>query len=162
MFHSFDFNFKWIPEEAENSVMEKISVLSGTMCINPGRMIMIHFFQKKRRSIWSRSYWEYHKASTRIKGGFSVYGTCLQSRGDVSAGFEGIRPCKSDISSICSFAAAVEGKNNHSKRHSVSFSDEIVVYYISYEDRKSQWMQMALDRYRFQRRIKELERLFCN
>lgn len=81
---------------------------------------------------------------------------------NVSVAGEGDRPCKSDMSSICSSAVAVEENNNRSKRHSVSFSDEIVVYSIPNKDRKSQWMQMALDRNRFQRRISEFERLFCN
>lgn len=63
MFHAFDFNFRWIPEKAVNSVMEKISVLTrddvdsvvvyqrivldlAGQCINPGWMIMIHFFSE--------------------------------------------------------------------------------------------------------------------
>lgn len=35
----------------------------------------------------------------------------------------------------------------------VTFSDKKTIIYIPYEDRKGEWMTMALDRYRFQRRI---------
>ena len=67
--------------------------------------------------------------------------------------------CGDDMLSVCQYAATVKGKNSGARGSFVSFSDEIVIYSIPDEDGKSQWMEMALDRYRFQRRIKEFEKL---
>ena len=61
MLHAFDFKFSWLPEGAVDSVVEKIDVLIrddvasmltyqmivldlATDCVNPGRMMMVHFF----------------------------------------------------------------------------------------------------------------------
>ena len=62
---------------------------------------------------------------------------------------------------VCPSAATVEGNKRGARGRSVTFSDQIVIYPIPYEDLKSLWMEMAVDRHRFQRRIKEFERLFC-
>lgn len=39
------------------------------------------------------------------------------------------------------------------KNKTVHFSEKLTVIPIPYEDRKGEWMAMALDRYRFKRRI---------
>ena len=61
MLHAFDFKFSWFPENTVDSVVEKIDVLVrddvasmltyqmivldlATDCVNPGRMMMVHFF----------------------------------------------------------------------------------------------------------------------
>ena len=44
----------------------------------------------------------------------------------------------------------------------LTFSSEVVIYPVPYEDRKSQWMEMALDRYRLERRDREFEFFFLN
>lgn len=63
MFHMVDFNFKWIPQDIPESLMEKMNVLMrddvdnvllyrrivldlAAQCINPGRMVMIHLFSE--------------------------------------------------------------------------------------------------------------------
>lgn len=70
------------------------------------------------------------------------------------------KSCGDDMLGVCQSAAIVEGKNCGARGRSVNFSDKIVVYSIPYEDRRSPWMEMTVDRYRFERRIKEFERLF--
>ena len=63
MLHAFDFKFSWLPEGAVDSVVEKIDALTredvssmvtyqmivldlAADCVNPGRMMMIHFFSE--------------------------------------------------------------------------------------------------------------------
>ena len=63
MLHAFDFKFSWFPEYTVDSVVEKIDVLVrddvasmltyqmivldlATDCVNPGRMMMVHFFSE--------------------------------------------------------------------------------------------------------------------
>ena len=63
MLHAFDFKFSWLPEGAVDSVVEYIDVLVrddvasmltyqmivldlATDCVNPGRMMMVHFFSE--------------------------------------------------------------------------------------------------------------------
>ena len=63
MLHAFDFKFSWFSEGAVDSVVEKIDVLVrddvasmltyqmivldlATDCVNPGRMMMVHFFSE--------------------------------------------------------------------------------------------------------------------
>lgn len=45
------------------------------------------------------------------------------------------------------------------KKKSVQFSDRITVILIPYEERKGEWMTMALDRYRFKRRIENMSNI---
>lgn len=45
------------------------------------------------------------------------------------------------------------------KKKSVQFSDRITVILIPYEKRKGEWMTMALDRYRFKRRIENMSNI---
>ena len=69
MLHAFDFIFSWFPEDTVDSVVEKIDVLVrddvasmltyqmivldlATDCVNPGRMMMVHFFSESERNIW--------------------------------------------------------------------------------------------------------------
>ena len=63
MLHAFDFKFSWLPEGAVDSVMDKIDALTredvsnmvtyqmivldlAADCVNPGRMMVIHFFSE--------------------------------------------------------------------------------------------------------------------
>ena len=63
MLHAFDFKFSWLPDGAIDSVVEKIDVLVredvtsmltlqmivldlAADCVNPGRMMMVHFFSE--------------------------------------------------------------------------------------------------------------------
>ena len=57
---------------------------------------------------------------------------------------------------------AVRGKSNRGKRNFVTFNPEIVVHLIPYEDRSSEWMQYAIDRAHFRRRIQLFEELFTS
>lgn len=45
------------------------------------------------------------------------------------------------------------------KRKNVNFSNKTTVILISYEERKGEWMAMALDRYRFKRRIENVSNI---
>ena len=73
----------------------------------------------------------------------------------ISAANEGNKSRGNDLFGVRSSADTVKGGNKCSKGRSVNFSDQVVVYSIPYEVRKSPWMEMALDRYRFERRIRE-------
>ena len=57
---------------------------------------------------------------------------------------------------------AGRGKGNGGKRNYVTFNPELTLHLISYEDRSSEWMQYAIDRAHFQRRIQLFEELFTS
>ena len=57
---------------------------------------------------------------------------------------------------------AGRGKGNGGKRNYVTFNPELTLHLISYEDRSSEWMQYAIDRAHFRRRIQLFEELFTS
>ena len=61
---------------------------------------------------------------------------------------------------ICPSTLTVRGDGERRKRSVVTFNPEIVVHLIPYEDRSSQWIQCAIDRAHFQRRVQLFEELF--
>lgn len=85
----------------------------------------------------------------------------LGEREIVSAFSEGSRSHQDHMLDICSSAVAFKGEVNCGKQRSVTFSSEIKVYLIPYEDRRSEWMQIAADRFRFERRVRQFKELFC-
>ena len=149
MFHAFDFNFRWIPgglekvdvlmlNDVENvTVSEDCGGFSGSVfqsgengdhsCIfGSGQGT---FSEEIVRNITKR---------VQESGVDSVAAEFIYTaRKKISGVNEGDNACGDDMLSICQSAATVKGKNNRSKRHFVSFSDEIVVYSIPDEDRKS-------------------------
>ena len=54
----------------------------------------------------------------------------------------------------------VRGDRDRRKRNFVTFNPEVTIHLIPYEDRSSQWMQCAIDRAHFQRRVQLFEELF--
>ena len=54
----------------------------------------------------------------------------------------------------------VRGDGDRRKRNFVTFNPEVTIHLIPYEDRSSQWMQCAIDRAHFQRRVQLFEELF--
>ena len=73
---------------------------------------------------------------------------------------KGDRTRKSNMSGICSPTATDQAKSGDRKRNSVTFNSEVTIHLIPYEDRKREWMQRAIDRCHFQRRIQLFEELF--
>ena len=63
------------------------------------------------------------------------------------------RARKDDMSGVCSHTTADQRKSEHPKRNSVTFNPEVTVH----EDWKSEWIQRAIDRCHFQRRIQLFE-----
>ena len=70
------------------------------------------------------------------------------------------RPRQRAVLDICPSPTAMRGDCERGKRNFVTFNPEIVVHLIPYEDRSSPWMQCAIDRAHFQRRIRLFEELF--
>ncbi|QZW33551.1 MPPV-241 MyD116-like domain protein [Magpiepox virus 2] len=75
--------------------------------------------------------------------------------------------CRSDDPyNLFTFTAPVN-KECHStdvvKKSIVTFSETIIEYHVPYEDRKGPWEEIARDRYRFEKRIKETAEIieFC-
>ena len=79
---------------------------------------------------------------------------------NVSKVDQGDRPRQSNMSGICLSTATEQSKSGDRKRNSVTFDSEVTIHLIPYEDRKSEWMQRAIDRCHFQRRIQLFEELF--
>ena len=55
---------------------------------------------------------------------------------------------------------AVRGNSHRGKRNFVTFNPDVTIHLVPYEDRSSQWMQCAIDRAHFQRRVQLFEELF--
>ena len=79
---------------------------------------------------------------------------------EVSETNNGDRPHKWNMSHICSSTLAREREGDCRKRNNVTFNPEVTVHLTPYEDRKSEWVQAAIDRCHFQRRIQLFEELF--
>ena len=52
---------------------------------------------------------------------------------------------------------AVRGNSNRGERNFVTFNPEVTIHLIPYEDRSSEWMQCAINRAHFQRRVQLFE-----
>ena len=61
---------------------------------------------------------------------------------------------------ICPSPAAMRGDGERRKRSVVTFNPEVTIHLIPYEDRSSPWIQCAMDRAHFQRRVHLFEELF--
>ena len=86
----------------------------------------------------------------------SVYGTSE----DLSEINSRDRPRQRAVLDICPPPTAMRGNCERGKRNFVTFNPEIVVHLIPYEDRSSPWMQCAIDRAHFRRRVQLFEELF--
>ena len=64
------------------------------------------------------------------------------------------------VSDFCPSPVAVRVNGERRKRSVVTFNPEIVVHLIPYEDRSSPWIQCAIYRAHFQRRVQLFEELF--
>ncbi|ARE67466.1 SWPV2-ORF217 [Shearwaterpox virus] len=79
--------------------------------------------------------------------------------------------CRSDDPyNLFTFTASVNKEWNSTschiditKKSVVTFSETIIEYHVPYEDRKGPWEEIARDRYRFEKRIKETAEMieFC-
>ena len=179
MFHTFDFDFKWLPGGIPESVKEKVDVLMRDDVKNMllYRKIELDFAAQcnnpvengDHSCIFGSGQGTFSEEIVRnIKNGIPESGVdsvaeefIYTARKKISGVNEGDNSCGDDMLGVCQSAAAVKGKNRGARGRSVTFRDQLVVYPIHYEDRKSQWMEMAVDRHRFPRRIKEFEKLFC-
>ena len=70
------------------------------------------------------------------------------------------RPHQRAVLDFCPSTLTVRGNGDRRKRNFVTFNPEVTIHLIPYEDRSSQWMQCAIDRAHFQRRVQLLEELF--
>ena len=86
----------------------------------------------------------------------SIHGTS----GDLSKTDQGDRSHKRGVSDICPSAVAVRRNGDGRKGNFVTFNPEIIVHLVPYEDRASEWMQAAIDRAHFRRRVQLFEELF--
>ena len=62
---------------------------------------------------------------------------------------------------ICSSSTAAKGEIGCRRGCSVTSSSQIEVYPVPFEDRRNEWDEIALDRFRFERRITQFEQIFC-
>ena len=80
--------------------------------------------------------------------------------GDLSKTDQGDRSHKRIVSDICPSPVTVRRNGDRRKGNFVTFNPEIIVHLVPYEDRTSEWMQSAIDRAHFRRRIQLFEELF--
>ena len=57
-------------------------------------------------------------------------------------------------------AVKLQANSNRGKRNLVTFNPEVTIHLIPYEDRSSEWMQCAINRAHFRRRVQLFEELF--
>ena len=84
----------------------------------------------------------------------------LSASGDLSKTDQGDRSHQRRVSGICASPVAVRRNGERGKRNFVTFNPEIIVHLVPYEDRTSEWMQCAIDRAHFHRRVQLFEELF--
>ena len=70
------------------------------------------------------------------------------------------RAHRGPVSEFCPSPVAVRVNGKRKERKTVTFNPEIVIHLIPYEDRTSEWLQCAIDRAHFRRRIQSFEELF--
>ena len=58
---------------------------------------------------------------------------------------KGNRPRKDDMSCVFPSTTADQRKSEHPNRNNVTFNPEVTVHLNPYEDRRSEWMQCAID-----------------
>ena len=83
-----------------------------------------------------------------------------RASGDLSKTDQGDQPHQRGVFNVRPSPVAVRGDGDRRKRNFVTFNPEIVVHLIPYEDRSSPWIQCAIDRAHFQRRVQLFEELF--
>ena len=85
----------------------------------------------------------------------------LSTNGDIPTPNPGNRAHRGPVSEFCPspFAVRIDGEQRE-RRKTVTFSPEIVIHLIPYEDRSSEWLQCAINRAHFQRRVQLFEELF--
>ena len=173
MLQAFDFKFSWLPEGAIDSVVKKIDVLVredvtsmltfqmivldlAADCVNPGRMMMVHFFSESVKEDMRDIEERVRKSELVTMVLEPIYGAGKE----LSEIDKGNRARKDDMSDAFPSTTADQRKSEHPKRNNVIFNPEVTVHLIPNEDHKSEWMQCAIDRCHFQRRIQLFEELF--
>ena len=146
-----------VREDVSSMVTYQMMVLDLVAdSVNARRMMMIHFFSESVRTICGISRERVPESELVTMVQEPIY----RAGKDLSKPDKGDRPRKSNVSRICSSAIASERKSGNRKRNSVTINSEVTVHLIPYEDRRSEWMQRAIDRCHFQRRIQLFEELY--
>ena len=70
------------------------------------------------------------------------------------------RAHRGPVSDFCPSPVAVRINGERKERKTVTFNPEIIVHLVPYEDRTSEWLQCAINRAHFRRRIQLFEELF--
>ena len=85
----------------------------------------------------------------------------LSTSGELPETDPGGRAHRGTVSDFCSSPIAVRIDGEQRKRRKVvTFNPEVTMHLIPYEDRSSEWIQCAIDRAHFQRRVHLFEELF--
>ena len=86
--------------------------------------------------------------------------TIYETIGDVQEINQRDRAHRGPVSDFCPSPTAVRINGRRKERKSVTFNPEIIIHLVPYEDRTSEWMQAAIDRAHFRRRVQLFEELF--
>ena len=70
------------------------------------------------------------------------------------------RAHRGPVSDFCPSPVAVRVNGGRKERKSVTFNPDIMIHLVPYEDRTSEWMQAAINRAHFRRRVQLFEELF--
>ena len=125
--------------DVENMLLyRKIVVDLAGQCINPGRKVIIHVFLEAAKEHLVKRLCGISQSKYKNQGWIQWLRNLFTQQG---IKYRELMREITHVEMICLIFANLQlqlkEKNNRSKRHSVSFSDEIVVYSIPHEDRKS-------------------------
>ena len=84
----------------------------------------------------------------------------LSASGELPETNPGDRTHQWAVSDFCPSPTAVRVDGGRKERKSVTFNPDIMIHLVPYEDRTSEWMQAAIDRAHFRRRVQFFEELF--
>ena len=182
MLYAFSFNLKCVPDTVVKEVKEEVDLLVRQEIpsfmayqrialnlaagdLNVGRLLVIQFFSDSAKEHLNLRKFRKNLRNEPERVPMSELVPLVEN--SVHGASEKLseinsrdRPRQRAVLDICPSPTAMRGDCERGKRNFVTFNPEIVVHLIPYEDRSSPWMQCAIDRAHFRRRVQLFEELF--
>ena len=118
------------------------------------------FFGESERPLSEKTLRNKSERVSESELGEMVNYTIHETIGDVQEINQRDRAHRGSVSDFCPSPVAVRVDGGRKERKSVTFNPDIMIHLVPYEDRTSEWMQAAIDRAHFRRRVQLFEELF--
>ena len=178
MFYAYRFNLTCLPEEVLKGIQEQMNVMVKEEIhslimyqriamdlaagpLNAGRVLAIQlFFGESERSLSEETLRNKPNGVSKSELAQLVNYSILKTNSDVQEINPRDRAHRGPVSDFCPSPVAVRINGERKERKTVTFNPDIIVHLVPYEDRTSEWLQCAINRAHFQRRIQLFEELF--